>query len=262
MSATTEVLVPSSPEEAVEAFGDGRGITIFAGGTILMPEVSFGRLHPERALLLARAGLDRIETEDGTTRIGAMVRVAALEDAAPEPLATFARYVGDYEVRAQGTVGGNLCAPPGADAPRGDLQAALLALDARIRSVGAGGERTDSIDDFLAGSDGRLVLDVEVDAPARASAAGLGRPHAHHFTVLGVACAETAGGVRVAVSGAGPRGARCPSVERALAEGADPAAAAAAVLSDLDPQDDALASAWYRKKMLPVLVERALAELS
>src|SRR5204863_6558096 len=123
---------------------------------------------------------------------------------APEPLATFARHVADYEIRGQATIGGNLCTPPGGTAPTGDLQAPLLALGARVRSAGAGGERTDSIDDFLAaGPDRRLVLEVEVDEPARAATAAVRRPHAHAYTILAVAVAETAGGLRVAIAGAG-----------------------------------------------------------
>ena len=258
-----EVLVPLSREEAVHAFGEGGDITVVAGGTILMPEIVAGRVRPRRALLLTRAGLDELERQDGTLRIGATVPVARLADNAPEPLATFARYVGDYEVRAQATVGGNVCAPPAPESPRGDLQAALLALAARVRSAGAGGERVDSIDDFLArGVDDRLVLEIEVDEPTRASAEGLGRPHAHSYTILAVACAETAGGVRVAIAGAGARAARCPSVEQALARGTAPAAAAATVVDDVEPRDDALASAWYRRRMLPLLVERALNTLA
>ena len=258
-----EVLVPLSRAEAVRAFGDGGDITVVAGGTILMPEIVAGRVRPRRALLLARAGLDGLERHDGRLRIGATVPVARLADEAPEPLATFARYVGDYEVRAQATVGGNLCAAPGRETPRGDLQAPLIVLGARVRSTGAGGERVDSIDDFLAGGvDDRLVLEIEVDEPTRASAEGLGRPHAHSYTILAVACAETTGGVRVAVAGAGARAARCPSVEQAIARGTAPAAAAASVLDDVEPRDDALASAWYRRRMLPLIVERALNTLA
>src|ERR671939_420608 len=88
----------------------------------------------------------------------------ALVDGAPRPLADFARNVGDYEVRRQATIGGNLCAPPGATTPRGDLQAPLLALGARVRSVGAGGERTEPVEELLAGgAAGRLVLELELD---------------------------------------------------------------------------------------------------
>jgi carbon-monoxide dehydrogenase medium subunit len=190
--------------------------------------------------------------------IGATTPVAALIGATPEPLSTFASYVGDYEIREQGTVGGNLCASAGPESPRGDLQAALLALGARVRSVGAGGERTDPIDDFLASDDSRLVLGVEVDEPERAAAAALGRPHAHNYTVMAVAAAETADGVRVAVAGAGRGATRLTAVEQALAGGSSPAEAAAKAGDDAEPLDDALASAWYRSKMLPVIVERAL----
>ena len=261
MTHSTNVLVPSSPAEAVTSFGDGDGITIVAGGTIVMPELSSGRLRPERALLLAKAGLDGITSENGTVRIGATTPVAALVGATPEPLSTVASYVGDYEIRSQATIGGNLCAAPAAESPRGDLQAPLLALGARVRSAGAGGERTESIDDFLAGGDGRLVLEIEVDEPAKAAAAALGRPHAHNYTIMAVSAAEGADGVRVAVSGAGPRAQRLQSVEQALAGGADAATAAAAAADDVSPLDDALASAWYRSTMLSGLVERALSQL-
>src|SRR5436309_5082316 len=98
----TDVLVPTSPEDAAAAFGDGSGLTVVAGGTIVMPEIKLGRLRPERALYLGRAGLEGIERSDGTVRIGAATPVAALVEGAPEPLATFAAHVGDREVRSQG----------------------------------------------------------------------------------------------------------------------------------------------------------------
>jgi carbon-monoxide dehydrogenase medium subunit len=79
--------------------------------------------------------------------------------------------------------------------------------------------------------------------------------------VLAVCAARTGGGVRVAVSGAGAQGVRCPSVEAAFADG-DAEAAAARALDDVTPHDDALASAWYRSQVLPVLVRRALTDLS
>ena len=67
----TEVLFPGSESEAVQAFGEGRGVTVFAGGTILMPAVAYGR-YPRggHTLMLKGAGLDQI-AGDGTVRIGA-----------------------------------------------------------------------------------------------------------------------------------------------------------------------------------------------
>ena len=263
MTNFTDVLVPTSPQEAATAFGDGEGITVLAGGTIVMPEVKFGHLRPERTLYLGRAGLDHIERVSGTYRIGAATRVSALVDGAPEPLASFAAHVGDYEVRGQATVGGNICAPAAATISRGDLQAPLLALAARVRSVGAGGERTDLIDDFLdAGPNGRLVLELEVDEPRRAATAHVRRPHAHAYTILAVAAAETGDGVRVAVAGANRRAIRATAVEQAFGRGASAEEAAQQALAGIEPRDDALASASYRREVLPRLVARALTELS
>jgi CO/xanthine dehydrogenase FAD-binding subunit len=262
-SSDTEVLTPTSVTEAIEAFGDGRGVTVFAGGTILMPQVSYGR-YPRggRTLMLGRTGLDEI-TGDGTVTIGAMTRLSTLAESALEPLAAAARDAGDPEIRAQATVGGNLCAPPGAESPRGDLQAPLLAMGARVSCAGAGGERTELVDDFLAAGDGepRLVLAIEVDQPQRSSYVSQRRSHAHSYAVMSMACAQTADSVQVAAGGVGPRAVRLQSVERALADGATAADAAAKALDDLDPQDDALASAWYRRNVLPTLIRRALEQL-
>ena len=265
MTATSldaaEVVVPTSRDEAVAAFGDGSGVTVIAGATIVMPELAYGRLRPARALFLREAGLAGIRRDGSTLTIGAMTTVAELEQA-PEPLATMARHVGDYEIRAQGTLGGNLCAPGGGERPRGDLQGALIALGARVRSAGADGDRTEQVEDFLMdGVNGRLVLDVELEEPRRAGHASVRRPHAHAYTILAVCAAETSEGVRIGVTGAGPHGVRARSVEQALAGGAPAEEAASKVLDDAEPQDDALASAWYRQRMLPVLVRRALEDL-
>ena len=106
--ADVNVVVPTSADEALAAFGDGTDVTVVGGGTIVMPELIAGRLRPKRALLLARAGLDGITRKGGTVTVGAATPVSALEDG-DEPLATAARHLADLEVRAQATVGGNLC---------------------------------------------------------------------------------------------------------------------------------------------------------
>jgi CO/xanthine dehydrogenase FAD-binding subunit len=250
-AAGVDVVIPASPEEAVRAFGDGSDVTVLSGGTIVMPDLVYGRLRPNRVLMLGRSGLDGVAREGGTVTIGAGVAVSALEQL-DEPLASAARHVGDVEVRAQATIGGNLCAAPGGDAPRGDLQAPLIALGARVRSAGKGGERTDSVEEFLAqGATGRLVLDVSYDDVERSAGyAAAWRPHTHHYTILAVAAAKAGDELRVAATGVGPHGIRLTSVEQA----GKPESA----LDDCEPVDDALASAWYRRKVLPKLVERAL----
>lgn len=262
-ASDTEVLFPGSESEAVQAFGDGRGVTVFGGGTILMPALSYGR-YPRggRTLMLQSAGLDQI-SGDGTVSIGAMTRLSTLAASGIEPLASAAADVADVEIRAQATVGGNLCAPPGFESPRGDVQVALLAAGARVRSAGAGSEKTETIDEFLAAleSEPRLVLSVEVDQPSRSAYLSQRRRHAHSYAVMTVACAETPEGVRVAAGGVAPRAVRLSAVDRALADGASPTDAAAQAAEGIEPPDDALASAWYRRTVLPTLVTRVLEQM-
>ncbi len=256
-----EVVLPTTPAEAAEAFGDGDGVTVVGGGTIVVPELTHGRLRPSRVVMLARSGLDGLTRANGAVTIGAACSVAALEGG-DEPLTSAALHVADPEIRGQATVGGNLCSGEGADVPRGDLQAPLIALGARVRSTGAEGERTEPVEDFLAGGGGRLVLDISYDDVPRTSGyAAVSRPHSHHYTILAATATRTNGTVRVAVTGAGPHGLRCPSVEAALTDGKPAAEAASAVLEDVSPRDDALASAWYRARVLPTVVARALADL-
>src|SRR3954454_10766366 len=134
----TEVLLPTSRDEAVRLYGDGSGLTVVGGGTIVMPEIAVHGVRPARALLLSAAGLSGLRSTNGSITIGATTPLSALDDA-PEPLASIARHVADVEIRGQATVGGNICAPPGIASARGDLQAPLIALGARVRSAGAGG---------------------------------------------------------------------------------------------------------------------------
>src|SRR5207244_13513455 len=113
-------------------------------------------------------------------------------------------------------------------------------------SVAAGGERTEPVEDFLAGRrDGRLVLELEYDRfDRRSGTSGLRRRHAHSYAIAGVvACSKQDGSeLRVAVTGVGPTAVRCRIVEQSR----DPAD----VLKDVAPIDDAVASAAYRHTVL------------
>jgi carbon-monoxide dehydrogenase medium subunit len=254
---THEVLVPTSADEAASLYGSGEGVTIFAGGTILLPEIAAGRIRPERALMLHKAGLDSIRSEDGRIVIGAATPVEALVDHPTEILAQTARHIADAEVRRNATVGGNICAPPAPDAQRGDLGAPLIALGAQVRSTGTGGERSEPVEEFLAGDRaGRLVLDVSFDdVERRTTADGLRRRHAHSYAIAAIVGAVRADGsdLRLAAAGVGPTAVRLRTVERTQN--------AEDVLQDVEPVDDAVASAAYRSAVLPKLVREALDRL-
>jgi CO/xanthine dehydrogenase FAD-binding subunit len=249
-----EALVPTSAEEAVSLFGEGDGVTVIAGGTIAMPEITHGRLKPQRVLLLHKSGLDGIREHGNTVRVGATTPIVQLIDGPIELLSQYAEHVADREVRAAATVGGNIAAPP-SGVQRGDLGAALIALGARVRSTGKGGERTEPIEDFLAGDrSGRLVLEIEVDKPSgRWAADGMRRRHAHSYAVANVAVCESGDGLRIGVAGVGG-----PAVRARTAEASrDPED----IVKDVQPVDDAVASAEYRRQVLPILLRRVLDQL-
>src|SRR5215210_7580184 len=73
---TPDVLQPSSPEEAVSLFE--AGVTVIGGGTIVVPELTSGRLRPEKAMLLTGAGLAGITRDGPRITIGATTPVAEL----------------------------------------------------------------------------------------------------------------------------------------------------------------------------------------
>jgi CO/xanthine dehydrogenase FAD-binding subunit len=258
MTSVREVLTPTTPAEAIEQFGDGADTTVIGGGTIVVPGISQGRLAPIRAIFLHRAGLAGIERSGDTVTIGAMTPVSELV-ALPAPLGPCAANVADNEIRAQGTVGGNLCATTDGEVPRGDLQGAFLALDARVRSAGSDGERTEPVETFLAHREGRLVLDISYDEAAAGAFEQIRYPHTHTYTVLALCAARGADGqVRLAATGVAGTPGRLRAAEAAID---DHEAAGAAAAAEATFADDALASAWYRAKTLPVLVRRALATL-
>jgi CO/xanthine dehydrogenase FAD-binding subunit len=252
LDAATEILMPGSEDEAIAAFGDGTDVVVVGGGTIVVPEMTYRHLRPARALLLGSAGLAGISRDGSRVTIGAMTPVEELTWM-PAPLGPCASNVADIEIRSQGTAGGNICAGEGYEAPRGDLQGAFLALGATVRSAASGEVTEEPLEDFLPKRRHRLLLSVSYDEPAAGAFAGLDRPHTHDYTALAVSGARAADGtIRLAATGAGSHGQRLPS-----AEGGD----ANAALNDVTPHDDALASAWYRSNVLPVLVRRVLAEL-
>jgi CO/xanthine dehydrogenase FAD-binding subunit len=100
------------------------------------------------------------------------------------------------------------------------------------------------------------VLEVDYDAfERRTGSSSLRRRHAHSFSIAGaVACSRVDGSdLRVAVTGVGPTAIRCRGVEQS--------GDAADVLQDVQPVDDAVASAAYRSAVLPNLVREALDNL-
>lgn len=263
--AVDEYVTPESVAEAVRLL-DGDGAVLWAGGTTLMPRVTTGELRARRAVGLRRAGLDYVESRGtNAVAIGAMTRLGRVVSDGPALVGAAARGVGAWALRTLATVGGNLFVA----APYGDVAVALLALDARVAVTGRDGDRDVAIADAVRGlGRGEVVRELLVPASwARTAFVKQGRRALASPAVVSVAVAldvedGRVANARVALGGAGQHPLRAATAETLLA-GADAvparfAAAADAAAADADPPTDAVASRWYRQRMIALHVREAL----
>jgi carbon-monoxide dehydrogenase medium subunit len=218
-----QVFLPESAEEAVALLGQG---VLMAGGTHVMP-----RLGPTESIIsLRRAGLEGIE-EGEKMWIGATTTLAEVGRRVPF-LRSAIESIASPTIRNMATVGGNLFVPQ----PHGDLSVCLLALDANVEH------------------EGDLLTGVSFEVPERWFYTKAMRRKQNSASIVTVA----SDGVRIALGGVAPEPVRAYAAEEALAAG-DLEGAAQLSVDAADPFDDAFASAWYRRRVLPVHVRRALA---
>lgn len=139
--APFDYVCPTSPEDCVRALAEGG--TALAGGQSLLPLLKLRTRRPEMLVDLNRvAELQGISRTDGELSIGAMTRHQHVVDnslirSVAPLLAEAARRTGDVQVRARGTVGGNVCF---AD-PRANMSTALVALASSATVERTGGQR-------------------------------------------------------------------------------------------------------------------------
>jgi CO/xanthine dehydrogenase FAD-binding subunit len=172
------------------------------------------------------------------------------------------------------TVGGNLFVPP----PAGDFAVALLALDAELKLVNLSGERLLPLADFYKGfltndlQPDELLVEIQVPVPAGDTAyIKYGRKQANTPAIITVAAHivrknGVVEGARIALNGVSPHPILATSAESVLIgsrmEEATILEAATAAANDCEPFTDAIASEWYRRKMVPVYVSRALTQIT
>ena len=249
-----------------------------AGGQSLVPLLNFRLARPTVLVDLNRVKvLGRITVEDGTLRIGAMARQAAVE-ADPDvargwPLLTEAiGHIAHPQIRNRGTIGGSLAH----NDPAAELPAVMLALDAQMIAQGPEGTRTVQAEDFFAGTmETALAPDellTEIWVPALPDGTGWAFQEAARrqgdFALVAVAVLlrPSSDGIdaRVVVTGTGDGPQRIRAAEAVLAErGTDGDACEAAGDAAADaslPADDPHAPAWYRQKLAAALTRRACRE--
>lgn len=271
-----EYFLPQSLTEATGLLAEhGLALLVLAGGTIAMPLINEGVSMPEKVMGLRRAGLNYVQRSNGAVAIGATTTLSQILGVEALPLLqTAADHAGSWSIRNMGTIGGNIFAPP----PAGDVAVALLALDAQVKLVSQGGERIIPLADFYTGfmtnvlEPGELLAEIQVPvAKGKTAYLKYGRKHAVTPAIVTVAARVVLDGTqvkeaRLALNGVGPHPLRARNAEAALLGSAlNPAsiaAAAQAASKECDPFTDAIATAWYRRKMVGVYVKRALNKIA
>jgi carbon-monoxide dehydrogenase medium subunit len=258
----TEVHVPDDVSAAVGLIAAGG--TAMGGGTSLMPWLNDYASPPTTLVSLRRTGLSGVHIAGSTVTIGAATTLAQLEQ--DEDLNPVVRSIASVPVRNLATVGGNLFARQ----PHGDLAVALVALDARVALLDETGTRELLVEDFVSTDrPAALVTAVAFERPAPGTFTYVkaARRRFNSVSVVTVAATITESdglitGARVAFGGVSPQIVRAHAVDAALVDRplteATVSAAAQAGLGEISPADDAYASAWYRTRVFPVHLRRAL----
>lgn len=261
------VIVPGSLAEAQAVLSSREGAAIIAGGTAVMPVLNSGTDDFTTLVSLRKAGLSGVSIDAGKATIGAATALAALE--AEHQLAFLfpaLETIASPTIRNMATVGGNLFVKQ----PYGDLAACLVALGASASIAGPNGMRAEPVERTVRGlTPEEIVTGVSFPLPPAGSFrfSKAGRKAFNSAAVVTVAAlVSLADGLvaecRIALGGVGPHVMRAPSVERALVgrpfDRANVEAAAKQAVSDIAPFDDAYASAWYRARVTPVHIRRAL----
>jgi len=275
---------PTSLNEALGLLAEqGRRARALAGGTDLLLKMRAGRLAPGCLINIKRLpelrGLSYDETQG--LRLGALTTVAEIM-ASPDvcsrypALAHAAATMASVQIRNLATVGGNLCNA----APSADLAPPLIALGAQVHIAGPRGERSVALEEFLLGpgqtalADDELLVALTLPPPER----GLTAVYLKHtpreamdIAIVGVATAVTLNdgvciSARIVLGAVAPtplvaREAGEALIGRPLEEKHIAEAARLAVQA-ARPIDDVRASAWYRREMVRVLVQRALGEVA
>jgi CO/xanthine dehydrogenase FAD-binding subunit len=269
------VYLPKNINEVTRLLVDEPDATLLGGGTDVMVEVNFNHRKPRTVVALRHVAELRewtIDNASGTVRIGALVPYKEMESGelsrALPALAQAARTVGSPQIRAAGSIGGNL----GTCSPAGDSLPVLAALDAIVHVASTSGQRDLSFSEFMVGpkrnslQPGELITGVTV--PVQRGRQGYAKVGVRNAMVISVASACFAyqdGTVRLALGSVGPTIIRCTEAERFAHDNVDengrftPEQArefGQIASGESRPIDDHRSTAAYRRHAIGVLTER------
>jgi carbon-monoxide dehydrogenase medium subunit len=269
---------PTTVDEAVGQLAElGEDAKLLAGGQSLVPLLSLRLTSVEHLIDLNRIGeLQGVTHENGTLRVGAMTRQAAIErsadvaDAVPL-LSRAVPHIGHFQIRNRGTIGGSVSH---AD-PASELPAVALALDAQVTVASARGTRTVTASDLFVGMWSTSVLADElvtsVRFPVWKGRCGFAveefARRKGDFAIAGAVCGVEVDEnlvlqrVAIALMGMGSTPVRAVEAEELMVGVPDEALldeAARVAATAGEPPDDIHAPASYRRRIAAHLVRRAL----
>ena len=262
------IIVPGSLSLAQEALAKHPGAALMAGGTAIMPVLNYGTESFDTLVSLGKAGLSGISVSDGKATIGAATSLSELQER-PELafLGPAIESIASPTIRNMATVGGNLFV----EQPYGDFAVCLIALDATATIATGGAARFEPVESLVRRgvAKGEIVTQVSFALPVPESfkfVKAMRRAFNSAAIVTVAAVIEVEGAkvvdCRVALGGVAWHPLRAKSVEERLRgqtlDRAGVMAAAEAAGKDIEPFDDAYASAWYRRRVTPVHIRRAL----
>ncbi|CAN1537864.1 XdhA Xanthine dehydrogenase, iron-sulfur cluster and FAD-binding subunit A [Rhabdaerophilaceae bacterium] len=255
--------------------------TLLAGGTDVGLWVTKRLADLREIIWLGRvAELERIENLEQSLHLGAMVnhaRAAPFLAGIDPDLGVLMQRFGSMQVRASGTVGGNIAN----GSPIGDLAPALIALGTMVHLRKGGLSRTLPLEQFFlaygkqAREPGEVLVGLTIQKP-RPGTAFRAFKISKRFdedisAVMGAFCIAIADGriaeARIAFGGMAGTPARARATEAALI-GLQPedqpayAIAEHALDADFSPISDMRASADYRRRVARSLLAKALLEIS
>lgn len=232
-----------------------------AGGQTLLAAMKQRLLAPDSLIDLAGiASLAGVSKEGNAIVVGAMTRHCDVEHndvvrSAIPALAGLAGGIGDRQVRARGTLGGSVAN----NDPAACYPSAVLGLGATILTT----DRKIAADDFFQGlyatalEPGELITAISFPIPQRAAYVKFRQP-ASRFAIVGVFLAQTASGVRVAITGASAGVFRHTGLEAALNQSFTPAAVDGVAIDASSLNNDLHGSAAYRAHLIRVLTRQAV----
>ncbi len=271
---------PATLPEAIDVLArHNGGARVIAGGTDLLLKMKAGafRTPPKAVVNIKRIPELRGLSYTAQLNLGALT---TLEEIRRSPvirehypaLADAASTMASVQIRNLATVGGNLCN----GAPSADLAPILIALNAIARIAGAGGERRVPLEEFFTGpgatvlQPGELLVALKVPRPSGTSLYLKHSPReCMDIAVVGVGLAvevktsrREVSTARIVLGAVAPVPMRARRAEEELMGGpltgerVDRAAKMAA--EECKPIDDVRGSAWYRRRMVEVMVRRGL----